>query len=111
MGWLGWREWRASASQPFARALRDMRRHEDTAPQAWHALHRAFDRTAGQVTQSATLPDLFRHAPQLLPLRARVEQFFIQSGERFFGAGLPAQPLSVRKLCADLRRIEKRHER
>jgi mxaA protein len=110
MSWLLWREWRASARQPFARALREMRRYEDSAPQAWHALHRAFDRTAGEATQSATLPDLFRHAPQLLPLRAQIEQFFIQSGERFFGAGLTAQPVSVRKLCAQLRRIEKRHE-
>jgi mxaA protein len=110
MGWLLWREWRARAAQPFARALREMRRYEDSAPQAWHALHRAFDRTAGQALQSATLPDLFRQAPQLLPLRAQVEQFFIQSGERFFGTGLPAQTLSVRKLCAELRRMEKRHE-
>ena len=110
-GWLIWREWRARATQPFARALREMRRYEDTAPQAWHALHRAFDRTAGQVMQTATLPDLFLRAPQLLPLRAQVEQFFIQSGKLFFGAGLPAQPLSVRKLCAALRRLEKRQER
>ena len=111
LGWFLWSEWRAAATRPFARALREMRRVEDSAPQAWHALHRAFDRTAGQATQTATLSDLFRQAPHLLPLRGKIEQFFVQSGERFFGAGQPAAPLSVRKLCAELRRLEKRHER
>lgn len=111
LGWLLWRGWRASSTQPFARALREMRRFEASAPQAWHALHRAFDRTAGQATQTATLADLFRQAPHLLPLRPKIEQFFDQSGEWFFGSGPPAKPLSVRKLCAELRRLEKRQER
>jgi mxaA protein len=73
-------------------------------------LHRAFDRTAGQVVHAATLSDLFQQAPHLLPLREKIERFFAQSGERFFGAGMPAQPLSVRKLCTELRKLEKRHE-
>jgi mxaA protein len=111
LAWFLWREWRTASTRPFARALREMRRVEDSAPQAWHALHRAFDRTAGQAMQTSTLSDLFQQAPHLLPLRGKVEQFFVQSGERFFGAGLPAQPLSVRKLCSELRRLEKRHER
>ncbi len=111
LAWFLWREWRAASTRPFARALREMRRLEDSAPQAWHALHRAFDATAGQAVQAATLSDLFSRAPHLLPLRGKIDQFFIQSGERFFGAGLPAQPLSVRKLCSELRRLEKRHER
>lgn len=111
LAWFLWRGWRAASTRPFARALREMRRLEDSAPQAWHALHRAFDGTAGQAVQAATLSDLFRQAPHLLPLRGKIEQFFVQSGERFFGAGLPAQPLSVRKLCSELRRLEKRHER
>ena len=111
LAWWLWRQWRASSRLPFARALRDMRRFEDTAPEAWHALHRAFDRTAGYALQGATLPGLFRQAPHLLPQRAAIERFFLQSNERFFGAGAPADPLPVRRLCADLRRIEKRHER
>jgi mxaA protein len=111
LGWFLWREWRATSTRPFARALREMRRLEDSAPQAWHALHRAFDRAAGQAVQAAMLSELFRRAPYLLPLRGKIEQFFVQSGERFFGAALPAQPLSVRKLCSELRRLEKRHER
>lgn len=114
VAWLAWwlqRNWRASATQPFARALREMQRIDETAPEAWQALHRAFDRTAGRVVQIATLPELFRRAPQLEALRPRIELFYLQSRERFFGAGLPADPLPLRTLCSDLRRIEKRHER
>lgn len=111
LGWVLWRGWRASSTQPFARALREMRRVDDSAPPAWLALHRAFDRTAGQAMQTATLADLFRQAPHLAPLRPQIEQFFRQSGERFFGPGPTAGPLPVRKLCAALRRLEKRHER
>jgi mxaA protein len=109
-GWFRWRDWRARSTQPFARALREIRRADDTAPEAWLALHRAFDRTAGRVLQSTTLAALFQRAPHFAPLRARVEQFFEQSDERFFGQGLPGAPLSVRKLCSELRRVEKRHE-
>jgi len=112
--WAGWcvrRNWRSRSAQPFARALREIRRLEDSAPEAWLALHRAFDRTAGRAMQTATLATLFQQAPHLAPLRPGIEQFFNQSAERFFGAGLPASPLSVRKLCTELRRVEKRHER
>jgi mxaA protein len=111
LGWFAWRNWRTSRSQPFGRALREMRRLNDKSPQAWRALHRAFDRVAGQVTQTATLTVLFQRAPQLLPLSPKIEMFFEQSSEFFFGEGLPLTPMSVRKLCAELRRIEKRHER
>jgi len=110
LSWLLWRNWRASATQPFANALREIRRVDEGAPEAWQALHRAFDRTAGRVTQIATLPSLFQQAPHFAPMRSRIEQFFQQSSERFFGPGLPQDALSVRALCADLRRIEKAHE-
>jgi mxaA protein len=111
LGWLLWRDWRAVRKQPFARALREIRRVDAAEPEAWQALHRAFDRTAGQVTQTATLPALFQRAPHLQSLRPQIEQFFEQSSELFFGKGLSARPVSVLALCAELRRIEKRHER
>ena len=111
LGWWLWRNWRASGTQPFASALREIRRAGEDAPEAWQALHRAFDRTAGRVTQMATLPNLFQRAPHLAPMRPKIEQFFQQSGERFFGTGPPQDGLSVRALCAELRRIEKSHER
>jgi mxaA protein len=111
LGWWLWRNWRAASSQPFARALREMHRLENMAPEAWQALHHAFDRTAERVTQTATLGTLFQRAPHLTPLRPKIEQFFSQSGEFFFGTGLPADAISVRTLCAELRQLEKRHER
>ena len=111
LGWLAWRNWRAAGLRPFARALREMRRLDETAPEAWQALHRALDQTAGRVTQTATLPALFERAPHLQSLRPQIEQFFAQSDELFFGGGLPADRMSIRALCSQLRRIEKRHER
>ena len=111
VGWLAWRNWRAAAARPFAHALREMRHLDGTAPEAWRALHRAFDQTAGRVVQTATLPALFERVPQLQPLRPEIEQFFAQSSKLFFGGGLPADRTSARALCAQLRRIEKRIER
>jgi len=111
LGWLAWRNWRAAAARPFAHALHEMRHLDGTAPQAWRALHRAFDQTAGRVVQTATLPALFERVPQLQSLRPEIEQFFAQSRALFFGGGLPADRMSARALCAQLRRIEKRIER
>jgi mxaA protein len=131
LAWVVWRNRRARATQPFASALREMRAFDDREPRAWQALHRAFDRTAGRVIQSATLPTLFERAPQLLPARGEIEQFFAQSSLLFFGTArtpgsAPASALSTptaptsassaagapspRGLCLELRRIEKRHE-
>ena len=61
--------------------------------------------------QTATLPVLFERVPQLQPLRPEIEQFFAQSTALFFGGGLPADRMSARALCAQLRRIEKGIER
>jgi len=116
LGWVIWRNRRARATQPFARALREMRTLDDREPRTWQALHRAFDRTAGRVIQHATLPALFERAPHLIPARTRIEQFFAQSSLLFFTAPATssrsgAVGVSPRALCADLRQIEKRHER
>ena len=88
-----------------------MRHLDGTAPEAWRALHHAFDRTAGRVVHTATLAALFERVPQLQSLRPEIEQFFAQSTALFFGGGLPADRMSARALCAQLRRIEKRIER
>lgn len=113
--WLAWWLWRnriEALRLPFALAQREMRALSDEhAPQVWQALHRAFDRTAGAVTQAATLPQLFERAPHLHALRPQVEAFYLQSGALFYGEGLPPRPLSPRALCAELRRLEKRHAR
>jgi mxaA protein len=112
-GWLGWRSWRAGRSQPFARALRELnglRGRNDDAPEAWQAMHRAFDRTAGRSLQPASLPRLFERAPQYAPLRADIERFYAQSAELFFGDGRPADALPLRSFARRLRDIERRHE-
>jgi mxaA protein len=111
LAWFAWRNWRAAAGQPFARALRDIRRLGETTPEAWQAVHRAFDATAGRVIQAATLPALFERAPHLRSLRPQIEQFYAQSSELFFGGRPPADRLSTRALCTQLRRVEKRYER
>jgi mxaA protein len=110
LAWVQWRNWRDSHNRPFARALHQLRRLDESAPEAWQALHRAFDQTAGRVLQIETLPSLFERAPHLQPARADIERFFVQSNERFFGAGAPGDLLSVRALCRELRQIERRHE-
>jgi mxaA protein len=110
VGWWAWRNWQASSSQPFARALRELRDLDEGSPQAWHALHRAFDGTAGRVVQGNALDVLFNRAPYFSSQRPAIEHFFAQSAARFFGTGAPTQSLSVRALCTELRRIEKRHE-
>jgi mxaA protein len=110
-GWLAWRSWRAGHSQPFARALRELKSlRGDDAPEAWQALHRAFDRTAGRSLQPASLPRLFERAPQYAPLRADIERFYAQSAALFFGEGRPADALPLRSFARRLRDIERRHE-
>jgi mxaA protein len=112
LGWVIWRNRRAAASQPFARALREMQALDDREPRAWQILHRAFDRAAGRVIQLATLPTLFERAPQLTSVRPQIEEFFTQSSRLFFGAPATGAANSLpRELCAELRRIERRHER
>jgi mxaA protein len=112
IGWWLWRNWRASSAQPFARALRELRDVDDGSPQAWHALHRAFDGTAGRVVQPGAVSVLFDRAPQFEPQRSAIEQFFAQSAERFFAVDptKTRSTISIRALCTELRRIEKRHE-
>lgn len=109
--WFGWvqqRNLRDRANKPFARAWHEIKQLDENEPEAWQALHRAFDRVAGRVVQPETLPQLFAQAPYLTDLRARIEQFFEQSSERFFGEVTPEHPLSVRTLCRELQQIEKR---
>jgi len=114
MAWFAWTKWRdrrAASNQPFARAWHEIRRLDESTPQAWQALHRAFDRTAGRVMHAETLPLLFQRASYLQPLREQIERFFAASSERFFGSAAQGSALSIRSLCDDLRRVERRHER
>jgi mxaA protein len=108
--WWRWRNWRATSSQPFAIASREIRKLDDAAPEAWYALHRAFDGTAGRAIRAETLPLLFEKAPQLRPFEGLIEQFYAQSALRFFSGQATASTVPIHALCRDLRQIEKRHE-
>lgn len=112
LGWWRWREWQASERLPFARAAKVLRSVDGQSEAAWKALHQAFDATAGRVIQPASLSLLFRAAPQLEAARDRIERFYAASAERFFG-GHEAAPagVSIPELAAELRRIERQHER
>jgi mxaA protein len=111
LAWWGWRTWRAAETQPFATALRQLRRLDVAHPAAYQALHGAFDRTAGEVVRESTLPRLFQRAPHLAPLQAEIGRFYAQSASRFFGDAAAGQSTSFASLCAALRRLERRHER
>ena len=115
LAWVLWRNKRAAATQPFAHALRELRTFTGDQLRAWQILHRAFDHAAGRVIHSATLPALFERAPQLVPARSQIEEFFAQSNQLFFAhanaASTSAAILNPLTLCLELRRIEKRHER
>ena len=54
---------------------------------------------------------LFPSAPQLEPLRPRIEEFFRYSTEWFFAGTAPERSVRIHELCADLLRLERRHER
>lgn len=117
IAWFGWRQWRAAATQPFAAALRELRRLGDAHPAAWRTLHAAFDRTAGETLRETTLPRLFQRAPHLAPLEAPIRRFYALSAARFFADATrddatPPTPLTpLTPLCRDLRRLERRNER
>jgi mxaA protein len=114
LAWIGWvvvRNRRAASARPFARASRELRALDDAAPEAWRALHRAFDATAGQVIQQTNVTSLFQRAPQLEPLRPRIEEFFRYSTEWFFAGTAPEHSVRIHELCADLLRLERRFER
>jgi mxaA protein len=110
LAYVGWSEWHASRTLPFARALRELRGKAGAPPAAHVALHQAFDRTAGRVVHAGTLAALFDRAPHLRPLQPQIERFYAESAALFFGGGsAPADAVSPQALCRQLRRLERRH--
>jgi mxaA protein len=108
--WLLWRNRRA-AHLPFAQARRELARLDDHTPEAWRALHRAFDRTAGRAIHGGSLPVLLQRAPHLGAVRTDIEGFYAHSQAKFFGDEPSAAAPSPRALCERLRRLERQHER
>ncbi len=118
LGWWAWRNAREAHCLPFARAWQELRHLARThrgqplpaIPEAWLAMHRAFNATAGRVVHQAGLPRLLVEAPHLRPLAERLEDFYRQSAARFF-ADRPAAPYELLELCRELRQAEQRHAR
>jgi len=112
LGWWLWRNQREAVRLPFARAWRELRRHDRAAiaaqPEAWHSLHRALADTAGSAAQAATLAGVLARAPHLQALQPQLEDFYRCSSERFFAAVPKREPYPLRELCLALRDAEKR---
>jgi mxaA protein len=111
LGWVLWRNYRATAHQPFANACRQLRGLNETDAIAWHVLHRAFERSAGRTVQRSSLDKLFQAKPHLTSLRPEIEEFFGRSEAFFFSGGKAPESIDLHGLCKKLRRLEKRHER
>jgi len=109
--WWAWRNHRESHRLPFAQAWQEIRRVEPTSAQAWLALHRALNDTAGRVVHGRSLPRLLSEAPHLQPLASDLDAFFRHSEQRFFAtaAGTAPGDLSLRQLALALRDAERQH--
>lgn len=106
--WFFWRNARDAARRPFARAFRELQGLDAATPQAWQALHAAFDRSAGRVLHGGSLDALFRARPEFAVQRGPIERFYAQSATRFFDAGdTPPDAPQLKELCRTLRRIER----
>lgn len=104
-----WR-WRDAATQPFARARREVHRVPAGAPEAWRALHRAFEHWAGRSLHRGQLGTLFEAAPWLGAQRSQIDRFYADSALLFYGGTPPGDPALPRQLSRQLARLE-RHRR
>lgn len=92
---------------PFARALRDLARLPDDAPQAWRRLQHAFNEAAGQVVRTDNVDQLLARVPYLAPERSAIEKFCRETSALFFSGAAPAG--DVRALARRLGRLERRY--
>lgn len=94
---------------PFARALRDLARMPDDAPQAWRRLQHALNDAAGQVVRSGNVEQLLAGAPYLAAERAAIEQFCRDASALFFSDVAPAPAGGVCALAQRLGRLERQY--
>lgn len=106
--------WAASRHRPFAQAWQALRRGGAAGPHARHhayrLLHRALDRTAGEVVFEQGLAAFLARHPRFAPLGSELGEFFARSRAEFFGAPVHEGEEAVRWLrtlcrrCRDLER-------
>jgi len=114
--WFGWWLWRLYAQReraPFAAAFHRLCRLEpinvDYNPDAWQALHRAFNATAGRSVTGSSIGLLIRQAPWLESQRSRIDEFFVVSALRFFARNPQPSRFALIEFARELYRAEKRH--
>jgi len=114
--WLGWWLWRLYARSeraPFAAAFHRLRcldaRRLDENPDAWLALHRAFNATAGRSITGSNINLLIGQAPWLASQQPRIDEFFRFSGLRFFAQDPRPSSFALFEFARELQRAEKRH--
>lgn len=92
--------WVSRRQRPFAQAWRELRRLEPTsaapvARAAARTLHRAFDRSAGEVVFAGGIDRFIAAKPNFAPLRDDLARFFEHSRRMFFAsadaAAMPAR--------------------
>lgn len=103
--------WLRQGTRPFAQAAHDIAKlarlpqDRSTYRRGVQRLHRGFDAAAGHVVFGDRLAPLFSARPELLALRADIEQFYAASQREFFGvhAGAPNldDVLTLARRCRD----------
>ena len=113
--WFAWwvlRQLNDSRTLPFAKAKRIINQlpntQKDMQPEAWIALHHAFNDIAGKTISTDSVHDIFASAPWLNGFKEDIERFYVASAARFFQQVDSAQEVGVATLCDALYRLEKR---
>jgi len=101
--------WLRHGTRPFAQAAHEIAKlarlppDRSTYRRGLQHLHRAFDAAAGHAVFGERLAPLFASHPELLGLRAEIEQFYAASQREFFGVhtGVPslAEVLALARRC------------
>jgi mxaA protein len=117
LAWIHWCiPWRARRAQPFAHALRELRRLQGQAwddqrqREAFRIVHRALDRAAGFTLLPSNVDNLFRLRPGLEQVRVQIESLLLDSRRIFFGSvgtSAPATLDTLTQLCRSCRDIER----
>ncbi len=116
VAWVGWWFLRQRADTkrlPFAHAWSEIRKmgHKqlDTKPEAWFALHHAFNGCAGRTINSSTVDELIRQKPWLHSLQSNIDDFYALSSARFFAEQTALSPYGLYEFARTLYRVEKKH--
>jgi len=113
LAWWLWRQRRDATRLPFAIALQTIKkmggRKADEHPDAWMAMHHAFNSVAGQTVHAGSVGDLMKRQRWLQVLNQPIEQFYTASAARFFEHPPRSQAFELHVFSQQLCRAEKRN--